>query len=80
MTPLLAGQRVRFSTLGRERVRSMPEAWGLHRALYEDQLGEVVETEPDAPGGPRVSVEFPDGGAHGWEMACFEHVAGTDAV
>jgi hypothetical protein len=85
---LRVGQRVRFSGRGAERVRSMPEAWGLHRALYAGEEGEVVEVcapeegasedalpgagEPGGGEGPRVSVEFPGGGAYNWEAACFE--------
>ena len=51
----------------------MPEAWGLHRALYGEEVGEVVDyspAEPDAPAA--VSVEFPSGGAHHWDADCFE--------
>jgi hypothetical protein len=67
------GDRVRFSETGKEKVRAMPEAWGLHRALYGEEVGEVVDSAPaedDAPA--RASVEFPSGGAYNWEARCFE--------
>ncbi len=67
------GDRVRFSEVGRDRVRGMPEAWGLHRALYGDEVGEVVdyfEAEEDHPA--QISVEFPSGGAYNWDADCFE--------
>ena len=67
------GARVRFSAAGREKVRGMPEAWGLHTALTREEVGEVVELEPAGEGGPaRVSVEFPSGGAYYWDAGCFE--------
>jgi hypothetical protein len=70
------GDMVKFSALGREKVRSMPEAWGLHRALYGEEVGEVVETFPAEEDTPeQVSVEFPSGGAHLWAAACFERAA-----
>lgn len=71
--PFEEGSRVRLSGTGREKVRAMPEAWGLHRALYQEEIGEVVDYFPpegDAPA--QVSVEFPSGGAYNWEAACFE--------
>lgn len=67
------GSRVRLSEAGRDNVRSMPEAWGLHRALYQEEVGEVVDYFPpecDAPA--QVSVEFPSGGAYNWDAGCFE--------
>jgi hypothetical protein len=69
------GDRVRFSEVGREKVRGMPEAWGLHRALYGEEVGEVVDffpAEADAPA--QVSVEFPSGGAYNWDAACFQRL------
>ena len=51
----------------------MPEAWGLHRALLQAEVGEVVDffpAEGDAPA--QVSVEFPSGGAYNWDAECFE--------
>ncbi len=72
-----AGDRVRFSEAGGARVRSMPEAWGLHRALYGGEAGEVVDfTPPDGEDPATVSVEFPSGGAYHWDAACFEPLAG----
>ena len=71
--PFVQGDRVRFSSLGKEKVRSMPEAWGLHRALYGDEVGEVIEYFPPADDLPaQVSVEFPSGGAFHWDADCFE--------
>lgn len=67
------GERVRFSEAGKAKVRSMPEAWGLHRALYGEEVGEVVDfypAEDDLPA--QVSVEFPSGGAYNWEAELFE--------
>lgn len=53
----------------------MPEAWGLHRALYEGETGEIVEVaDPVENELARLSVEFPSGGAYAWEAACFEPV------
>jgi hypothetical protein len=69
------GQRVRFSEAGRARVRSMPEAWGLHRALYAGEVGEVVDYSPAEDDLPAVvSVEFPTGSAYHWDAECFEPV------
>lgn len=71
------GERVRFSEAGKAKVRAMPEAWGLHRALYGEEAGEVVDfypAEDDLPA--QVSVEFPSGGAYNWEAECFEPWAG----
>jgi hypothetical protein len=70
------GDSVRFSEAGRAKVRGMPEAWGLHRALYGEETGEVVEFAPadgEQPG--LVSVEFPSGGAYNWDADCFEPAA-----
>lgn len=66
------GDRVRFSPLGAARVRSMPEAWGLHTALQLGEVGVVVETDPGHP--EQVSVEFPSGAAWYWDAACFARV------
>jgi hypothetical protein len=69
------GDRVRFSDVGREKVRSMPEAWGLHTALTRGEVGEVMEFDPAEGDSPaRLSVEFPSGGAWGWDADCFEPV------
>src|SRR5688500_10801839 len=71
--PFVVGSRVRLSEAGREKVRAMPEAWGLHRALYQEEAGEVVDYFPSEGGSPaQMSVEFPSGGAYNWEAACFE--------
>jgi hypothetical protein len=68
-----AGDQVRFSEIGRAKVRSMPEAWGLHRALYGEEVGEVVEFYPPEADLPaQLSVEFPGGGAYHWDADCFE--------
>jgi hypothetical protein len=73
------GDRVRFSEAGRAKVRSMPEAWGLHRALYGDEVGEVLECLPPEEDLPaRVSVEFPGGGAYHWDVDCFERLESPD--
>jgi hypothetical protein len=70
------GDTVKFSPLGRGKVQSMPEAWGLHRALYGEEVGEVVDAYPAEHDTPeQVSVEFPSGGAYHWEAACFEPAA-----
>lgn len=69
----IVGDQVRFSHAGRAKVQSMPEAWGLHRALLGAESGEVVDTHPaeeDLPA--QVSVEFPSGGAYNWDAECFE--------
>ena len=71
--PFREGDRVRFSPEGRAKVQAMPEAWGLHRALLQEEVGEVVDwfpAEEDAPA--QVSVEFPSGGAYNWDAGCFE--------
>jgi len=73
--PIQEGDAVRFSEAGRARVRSMPEAWGLHTALTREEVGEVVEyegAEGDLPA--RASVEFPSGGAYGWDADSFERI------
>jgi hypothetical protein len=70
---LQEGDAVRFSPAGITKVRSMPEAWGLHTALTRGELGEVVqvyEAEGDLPA--QLSVEFPSGGAYNWDAECFE--------
>ena len=74
--PMFAeGDRVRFSAAGRAKVQSMPEAWGLHRALYGEEVGEVVESRPPEGETPaQVSVEFPSGGAYNWDTDCFERI------
>lgn len=75
MTPFREGDAVHFSAAGREKVQGMPEAWGLHRALLEEEEGEIVDSFPaegDAPA--QVSVEFPSGGAYNWDAECFERV------
>lgn len=72
MVDFRVGDPVRFSEAGKAKVRSMPEAWGLHRALYGEEVGEVVDfypAEEDLPA--QVSVEFPSGGAYNWEADCF---------
>jgi hypothetical protein len=72
MAELAVGDHVRFSEAGRDKVRSMPEAWGLHRALYDDEVGEVVEHSPAEGEQPeQVVVEFPSGSAYFWEAECF---------
>lgn len=69
------GDRVRFSDVGQAKVRAMPEAWGLHRALYGEEVGEVVEYFPPEEGLPaQASVEFPSGAAYHWDAECFERV------
>ncbi len=51
----------------------MPEAWGLHRALSQEELGEVVDFFPaDEETPAQASVEFPSGGAYNWDADCFE--------
>ena len=71
------GAPVRFSAAGRAKVQSMPEAWGLHRALYQEEVGEVVDYFPAEEGSPaQISVEFPSGGAYNWDAECFEPAPG----
>lgn len=66
------GSAVRWSEKGRERLRSMPEAWGVHGSGWRDEVGEVVEViAPDADGPLRLSVEFPGGSVWNWEADCF---------
>ena len=65
---LREGNRVRFSEAGRAKVRAMPEAWGLHRALYGNEIGEVTEADPAER---QVTVEFPSGAAHYWDAEYF---------
>lgn len=67
------GDPVRFSPAGIAKVRSMPEAWGLHTALTREEVGEVVECCPAEGERPaQLSVEFPSGGAYHWDAECFE--------
>ena len=73
--PFEQGDAVRFSAAGRAKVGSMPEAWGLHRALLQEEVGEVLETfSPDGDLPAQLSVEFPSGSAYHWEADCFEPV------
>ena len=75
MRQLREGDRVRFSPAGRAKVHSMPEAWGLHRALLEEEEGEVVETfPPEAESPAQVCVDFPSGSAFNWDTDCFEQL------
>jgi hypothetical protein len=54
----------------------MPEAWGLHTALTRGEVGEVVEVDPPGEDHPaQLSVEFPSGGAYGWDADCFEPIS-----
>lgn len=69
------GSLVRFSAMGADRVRSMPEAWGLHTALQREETGQVLEAwsvgeDPDREA--RLDVEFPSGSVYGWPAAAFE--------
>ena len=73
---LQVGDSVRFSQAGQTKVRSMPEAWGLHRALYGNEVGEVTDVDADEQ---QVTVEFPSGAAHYWDAACFALVPEGDA-
>ena len=67
------GQSVRFSEKGRAKVQSMPEAWGLHRALYGEEVGEVIDYLPPEEDDPaRACVDFPSGGAYNWGADCFQ--------
>lgn len=67
------GDQVRFSASGAERVRSMPEAWGLHRALETGEQGIVVDLQTDGDD-TVVTVEFETGSAHYWPAEAFEPV------
>jgi hypothetical protein len=72
MSSFRVGDRVRWSEAGRERLRGMPEAWGVHGAAARDEVGEVIEVIPadgDAP--LRLSVEFPSGGVWNWDAESF---------
>lgn len=72
-TDFTEGDAVRFSPTGIAKVRSMPEAWGLHTALTRGEVGEVVQVydaEEDLPA--QLCVEFPSGGAYNWDAECFE--------
>ena len=74
-TAFEVGDQVRFSKTGRERIRSMPEAWGLHTADRRGEAGEVVDVDPPEDDVPaQVSVEFPSGGAYHWDADCFEYI------
>jgi hypothetical protein len=69
------GDRVRFSPTGQEKVRSMPEVWGLHTALTRGEVGEVTEcSPPDEDQVEQLVVEFPSGGAYHWDADCFEPI------
>ncbi|MCC2668104.1 MAG: hypothetical protein K0Q72_575 [Armatimonadetes bacterium] len=71
--PFRVGDEVRFSEVGRLKVRSMPEAWGLHRALYGDEIGEVIGYDPPADDEcGQLSVEFSSGAAYYWDADCFQ--------
>jgi hypothetical protein len=66
------GDRVRWSEIGRARLRTMPEAWGVHGAGWRDEAGEVVEVIPPEGDAPlRLSVEFPGGSVWNWDADCF---------
>jgi hypothetical protein len=72
------GDRVRWSEVGRQRLRTMPEAWGVHGAAARDEVGEVIEVIPPEGDAPlRLSVEFPGGSVWNWDAECF---APTDDV
>jgi hypothetical protein len=67
-----AGDRVRLSEAGKQRLRAMPEAWGMHTAATRDEIGVVEEVIPaDADSGERLSVEFPSGAVYNWEAEAF---------
>jgi hypothetical protein len=69
------GDRVRLSEAGKQRLRTMPEAWGMHAAASRDEIGLVEEVIPaDDESGERLSVEFPSGGVYNWDAAAFERV------
>jgi hypothetical protein len=66
------GDRVRLSEAGKQRLRTMPEAWGMHTAASRDEVGVVEEVIPaDAESGDRLSVEFPSGSVYNWDAAAF---------
>ena len=72
MSTFREGDEVRWSEAGRERLRSMPEAWGVHGAAARDEVGEVIEVIPAEEDAPlRLSVEFPGGGVWNWAADCF---------
>jgi hypothetical protein len=74
MLPSREGDRVRWSEAGRERLRSMPEAWGVHGAAARDEVGDVLEVIPPEGDAPlRLSVEFPGGSVWNWDADCFVH-------
>jgi hypothetical protein len=69
------GDRVRLSETGKQRLRSMPEAWGMHTAASRDEIGIVEEViPPDDETGECLSVEFPSGSVYNWEAGAFEPV------
>jgi hypothetical protein len=66
------GDPVRLSETGKQRLRAMPEAWGMHTAANRDEVGVVEEVIPaDADSGPRLSVEFPSGALYNWDADAF---------
>jgi hypothetical protein len=66
------GDRVQWSETGRERLRTMPEAWGVYGAAARDEAGEVIEVIPPEGDAPlRLSVEFPGGSVWNWNADCF---------
>jgi hypothetical protein len=72
MSSFRVGGRVKWTEAGRERLRGMPEAWGVHGAAARDEVGEVIEViPPDADGPLRLSVEFSSGGVWNWDADCF---------
>ena len=72
MSSFREGDRVRWSEAGRQRLRTMPEAWGVHGAAARDEVGEVIEVIPAEEDAPlRLSVEFPGGGVWNWDAECF---------
>src|SRR6476646_4752787 len=71
------GDPVRWSETGRQRLRTMPEAWGVHGAGWRDEVGEVIPPEGDAP--LCLSVEFPGGSVWNWEADCFVSAEEEDA-
>jgi hypothetical protein len=67
------GDRVQWSETGRERLRTMPEAWGVYGAAARDEAGEVIEVIPPEGDAPlRLSVEFPGGSVWNWDADCFQ--------
>jgi hypothetical protein len=67
------GDRVRLSEAGKQRLRTMPEAWGMHTAAARDEVGVVEEViPPDEEEGERLSVEFPSGALYNWDAGAFQ--------